>query len=70
MRASYGTSSVPYFIWRGAHGTGPSTRWHLAGCLPDGEGLWLLNDKKEDVVTSKNVSPFSLDTLETGEEAL
>ena len=35
-----------------------------------GEGLWLLNDKKEDVATSKNVSPLQLNTLETGEEAL
>ena len=24
-------------VWRGAHGTGPPTRWHLAGCLPDGD---------------------------------
>lgn len=29
-----------------------------------GEGIPLLNDKKEDVVTSKNVRPFQLDTLE------
>ena len=21
-------------VWRGAHGTGPFTRWYLAGCLP------------------------------------
>src|SRR2546429_8874552 len=25
MRASYGTSSVPYFIWRGAFGTGQTS---------------------------------------------
>jgi retron-type reverse transcriptase len=24
-------------VWWGAHGTGPSPRWYLAGCLPNGD---------------------------------
>src|SRR5260221_4810446 len=24
-------------VWWGAHGTGPFTRWYLAGCLPNGD---------------------------------
>ncbi len=35
-----------------------------------GEGFPPLNDKKEDVVTSKNVRPLQVDTLERREEAL
>ncbi len=45
-------------VWWEAHGTGPPTRWYLAGCLPNGDIADCFGSLNHDLILSALAEPI------------